>query len=656
MPTLQELAAAGVKGDNPQLYRGGSSAGPTGPVLDPGAAFAPPPYPSLNTRSGTYGRAQASGQMNVTGGAQNTAQRAGYTPPDNSPMQTPGNNLVNPGYAEQAFEYTQNRLLEDPYADQLGAAYNNTQKPSQGENSLNQTLGTLNGPGQGEQYWNQVQGQYMDPFAGEQFARQATQNFQAQGPASAFNQQAQQDHYQDYTNYSTGNAQGQYGQSSGQLANGTQGEQGLGQIAGQYGSQGTYTGQNHAQGQYQQNAASGPMAAQQFYDQVGGQYEQLGQYQDPNRAAGQYEQTQQAFGDLPVANFDPFFDRAIQLGTQDYNRQTAGRGVYGSSEALSGVGNIITDLNAQRALKGFDAEMQRAQEQRARQQLLGEQARQGDLSGLGAFAANQQGLQTFGNLANQAGNQTLQQQTMLGNQARDADLSATDAFRSNLEGASTFANINNQLASQELGRHELLGNMANSADSQATAAQNARTSAMSAFGNIADSADRAETDRYQATTNAMNNADRTAIDRMNSGADIAFRGDDSRRADYETNARVAENAARLGLDRNLQAADISNTQSGNDLDRLREFNQTANTAENSRQNRQMSKIQEVAGMSRDMANLTSSAFDALKKGDQAAFEQSWQAQMLPALQAAGKSQQEIDQFKSDLLSVASFAV
>lgn len=632
----------------------------------PDAAFAQPTatgasQPSLGATSSIYRGAQQQGQMTQTGGAlpsnlRNPSLADSPWGDPSSPMQSPGNNLVNPGYAEQAFEYTQNRLLEDPYADQLGAAYNNTQKPSQGESYLNQNLGTLNGPGQGEQYWNQVQGQYMDPFAGEQFARQATQNFQAQGPASAFNQQAMGDHYQDYTNYSTGNAQGQYGQSAGQLAGGTQGEQGLGQIAGDYGSKGTYTGQNNAQGQYQQNAASGPLAAQQFYDQVQGQYGELGQYQDPNRAAGQYEQTQQAFGDLPIANFDPFYDRAIQLGTQDYNRQSAGRGVYGSSEALSGVGNIITDLNAQRANRSFDAEMQRAQEQRARQQLLGEQARQGDLSGLGAFAANQQGLQTFGNLANQAGNQTLGQQTMLGNQARNADLSATDAFSANLEGASTFANINNMQANQELGRHELLGNMANSADSQATAAQNARTSAMSAFGNIANAADSAETNRYQASTNAMNNADRTALDRMNSGAEIAFKGDDSRRQDYETSSRVAESAARLGLDRNIQGANISQTQSQNDLNRLDSFNSTANVAENSRQGRQLAKIQEVANMSTAVSNAMGSAMSALQAGDQQAFEQKWQAEMLPALQKAGMSQQEAESFKNDLMQLGNIAI
>jgi hypothetical protein len=629
--------------------------GTTGPIF-PDAAFASgsgaAPQPRIAGRASAAFGSPGYSQATQSWMKQNTPAPA----PAPSPMQTPGNNLVNPGYAEQAFEYTQNRLLEDPYSGQLGAAYDNTQTASKGENYLNQNLGSLNGPGQGEQYWNQVQGQYQDPFAGEQFARQATQNFQAQGPASAFNQQAQGDHYDAYTNYSTGNAQGQYGQSAGQLAGGTQGEQGLGQIAGDYGSKGTYNGQNNAQGQYQQNAASGPLAAQQFYDQVGGSYGELGQYQDPNRAAGQYEQTQQAFGDLPIANFDPFYDRAIQLGTQDYNRQSAGRGVYGSSEALSGVGNIITDLNAQRANRSFDAEMQRAQEQRARQELLGNQARQGDLSGLGAFAANQQGLQTFGNLANQAGNQTLNQQTMLGNQARDADVSATDAFGANLAGASTFANINNMQANQELGRHELLGSMANSADTQATSAQNARTNAMSAFGDIASSADNAETNRYQASTNAMNQADQTGLDRMNSGAEIAFKGDDSRRQDYETSSRVAESAARLGMDRNLQGANISNTQSQNDLNRLDSFNSTANTAENSRQNRQMAKIQEVSNMSRDMSNMVGNALDALKKGDQAGFEQQWEAEMVPKLQAAGKSEQEIAALKSDLMGLVPLAV
>ncbi len=350
------------------------------------------------------------------------------------PTQDPGNNWTNPGYGEQAFNYSQNMLLNDPYADAFQSQYDQTQQASQGEQFINQNLGSLSGPGQGEQDGNQVQGQYMSPCAGEQFTRQATQNFSPSGASGSFNNNLQ-GQYNDFVNYQgAGNSQGQYAASAGQLGNGTQAESNMAGIAAGYSQ---YGGGNNALGQYQSNAGYGPMAAQSFFDQVGGSYDSMGRYTDPNLAAGQYAQTQGAFGDMPIAEFDPFYDRASQLATQDYNRQAAGRGVYGSSEALSGVGNVITDIEAQRANRSFDAEMQRTQEQRMRQQLLGEQARMGDLSSQGAFAANMSGLETFGNLANQAGNQTIAQQTMLGNQARNADLTGLDAFNANTDDAQT---------------------------------------------------------------------------------------------------------------------------------------------------------------------------------------------------------------------------
>ena len=554
----------------------------------------------------------------------------------------PGFNLQNPGYTEQAFNYLQNRLMEDPSQQYLQNMGNQLLNPSAGENYMNQNLGTLDGPGMGEQYWNAVQGQFMDPFAGEQFARQATQNFQAQGPASAFYNQAM-GQYGDFTGYNTQNAQGQYNQSAASLAGGTQGENGLAGLAGQYGAIGQYNGANNALGQYQQNAGSGPMAAQSFFDQVGGQYGQLGQYSGPNLSAGQYAQTQQAFGDLPIANFDPYYDRAIQLGTQTYNRDAAGRGVYGSSEALSGVGNVVADLNAERANRSFDAEMQRAVEQRNRQQLLGQQAQMGDQSSLAAFNSNLQGLNTFGNLANNAGNQTLAQQTMLGNQARQADLSGLDAFNANLSGVNTFANVNNMLGNQELSRNELLGNMANNADSQATAAQNARTSALSAFGNIAGQADTAETNRYTASTNAMNNADRTALDRLNTGADIAFRGDDSRRADYDTSMNQARQAANLGMDRQRLGADVMNTASGNDLARLNATMGAAGQAEGDRQGRVNSALDNAASYSRDIANQLGKAFEQFDQSGQADWENMTQAEMTQYIQALNISEKDKDQ-------------
>jgi hypothetical protein len=517
--------------------------------------------------SGAFSPASAATLAALT--AKNSgAQPAGSPLPGTGPMQNPGNNLVNPGYSEQAFNLTQNRLLEDPFAGTMQSAATAAGTPSQGENYLNQNLGTLNGPGQGEQYWNQQQGQFNSPFQGEQFARQATQQMGASGPASQFNAQAQSQ-YSDFTGF-----------------------------------QGT----GNAQGQFQQNAQGGPLAGQQFYDSVAGQAGTTGRYTDPNLAARQYQQTQEAFGDLPIANFDPFYDRASQLGVQNYNRQAAGRGVYGSSEALSGVGNVITDIEAQRANRSFDAEMQRAQEQRARQGLLGEQARAGDLSSLSAFGANLSGLETFGGLANAAGNQTLGQQTMLGNQA-------------------------------------------NMADSQALGVQQANISGLNAMGNIAGQADTSETNRFTARTQAMNNADRTALDRVGLGADLAFRTDDTNRADYATEAGVANNAAQLGLDRARTQAGIASQGSAQDLARLNSFNNQAQGAEGQRQERQNSAIRASENTQKIMSDIMSQGLDKVFAQDQQAFEDYFQATIVPALQAKGMSDAEIARERQNMQGI-----
>jgi len=479
--------------------------------------------------------------------------------PAPSPLQAPGQNMKNPGLGEQAINVTQNRLLEDPSQGLLSQAQKNTQTQSAGEQNINQNLGTLQGPGQGDQYWSQVSGQFNDPFAGEQFTRQATQNFGASGPASAFYNQSM-GQYGDFTGFSgPQNSQGQYGASAASLSGGTQGENGLSQIAGGYDS--------------------------------------MGKYGDPNLAAGQYAQTQGAFGAMPIANFDPFYDRARQLATQDYNRQSAGRGVYGSSEALSGVGNVITDIEAQRANRSFDAEMQRTQEQRARQQLLGEQARMGDLSSLAAFGAN-------------------------------------------LSGAETFGNINNQLASREIDRNQLLGNLANNADSQALGAQNANISGLNAFANISQNADSAETNRYTATTTAQNNADRTAIDRLQTGANIADTVDDNNRQDYDSGVRAAESGARIGLDRNQQGANIAQNMSQNDLNRLTEFNNASQGAENQRQSRVQSQINATFKNNEQIQNVLGNASASAAKYDADAFEDYYKAEIAPLLQAGSYDQQQ----------------
>ena len=495
--------------------------------------------------------------------------------PQGQPLQNPGNNLTNPGYSEQGALYTQNRLLEDPFGQTQQNLAGQAGQASSGENYLNQNLGSLSGAGQGEQYWNQVQGQFQDPFAGEQYARQATQNMSPNGPASAFYDQAM-GQYGDFTGYSgPQNAQGAYGNAQGQLGNGTQGQQGLSDLAGQYGD--------------------------------------IGQYGDPNLAAGQYAQTQQAFGDMPIANFDPFYDRARQLGVQSYNQGAAGRGVYGSSEALSGVGNVITDIEAQRANRSFDAEMQRTQEQRMRQQLLGEQARAGDLSSLSAFGANLAGVETFGNLNNQMG----------------------------------------QLQNQS---QEILGNMANNADSQALGAQQANIAGVNAFGSLASNADTAETNRYQATTTAMNNADRTGIDRLTAGANIADMADDNARGDYEAEAGAATNAATVRNNRLQTGSNIASTGSRDDLARLNSFNDAAGTAEDDRLSRLGEGNRMTEAGQRIMQDIISSGMGEMFAQDQQAFEDYANTTLIPQLQAAGLSQQQIEHELASLRNIVQGAV
>jgi hypothetical protein len=513
------------------------------------------PYTQASTIGGT-------GSTAWQGGSSATPQThpafANFDDPSlRPPLQAPGNNMLNPGYTEQGVEAVQNRLLQDPYADQMQDQYQQTQTPSAGEDYLNENLGSLAGPGQGEQYWQQQQGAFNGPGQGSEFTRGATAAFSPEGQAGAFNNQAQ-GQYDDFANYQgAGNAQGQYGE----------------------------------------NAAFGPNASQAFYDQAAGDYDSRGTFSDPNRAAGQYEQTQGAFGDMPIAQFDPFYDRARQLGVQSYNQDAAGRGVYGSSESLSGVGNVITDIEAQRANRSFDAEMQRAQEQRMRQQLLGEQARAGDLSALGAFDANLAGTKTYGDLASQAASNTTAQQTMLGNQADAADDNAQAAQDSNIRGV------------------DVLGGIANNADARAT-------------------------DRYRETTGAMNAADRNDVDRLRAGADIADMADDNARGDYDSSNAAAVSSASTRdqrIDTGIQAADVG---SDNDLARLDEFGDQTGQAEDDRQNRAQSQINEVASMSRDMANLIGKSLESLMGKDQEAFDDAWQASILPALQAAGLSEQE----------------
>jgi hypothetical protein len=529
------------------------------------------PPPPLYTNSTGSGRRDPLGYgspppMGAGPGA--AAFNSTYTGP---PAYNPGENINTPGYGQQAFEHTQNMLLNDPNAAQYQDLYQQTQQQNQGEQFINQNLGSLSGPGQGNQYWNQQQDFYTNPGAGTNYVQNATGNFSPTGAASAFNDQAQGS-FGAFTQWGgAGNTQGQYGQSAGELAGGTQAEGNLAAIAG-------------------------------GYQQYGG----------PNLAAGQYSQTQAAFGDLPIAEFDPFFDRARQLATQDYNRQAAGRGVYGSSEALSGVGNVITDIEAQRALRSFDAEMQRAQEQRARQQLLGEQARAGDQSSI-------------------------------------------EGYQASTEAAQTYGNINRDMGQLQLDRNELLGDMAFNADTVAQQAQDSNIRGMDVLGGIANNADRAETDRYEASTRAMLDADRLELDRRNAGADIAFRSDDADRADYIAETNAAQASSNAANDRLRAGREILDSSSGNDLQRVEAFNRWAQSAEGQRMARQLAQLNITQEQQRTLLDFLQRMDDRTIGGDQARSEDEILAELAPVMEEMGMAKEDQEKFERLLVELVKTA-
>lgn len=146
---------------------------------------------------------------------------------------------------------------------------------------------------------------------------------------------------------------------------------------------------------------------QQFWNQVQGKFNTQGQYGGPNLAAESYNRT---VGQIPGSlqpSFDKAFDRAKETAVGDANSQAAARGAYGSSQALNNVGNVITDIEAQRANRASDFALQDSQNQANWQGLAGQQGRAADQSSMQGFGTNLQGIQSFGDMAFNAEGQDL---------------------------------------------------------------------------------------------------------------------------------------------------------------------------------------------------------------------------------------------------------
>lgn len=100
---------------------------------------------------------------------------------------------------------------------------------------------------------------------------------------------------------------------------------------------------NQNQNLWTKGAFGAPGQGQQFWNQIQGDYNKAGQNLQPQ--------------------FDKAYDRAQEKAVGTANAQAAARGVYGSSQALNNIGNIITDSEANRANAYTDFALKNAQNQ-----------------------------------------------------------------------------------------------------------------------------------------------------------------------------------------------------------------------------------------------------------------------------------------------------
>lgn len=103
-------------------------------------------------------------------------------------------------------------------------------------------------------------------------------------------------------------------------------------------------------------------------DWVNKQLPQLDPNQNPGQGSQYWNQVAGQYNNPKAQNlqpqFDAAFDRARENAVGAANAQAAARGVYGSSQALNNVGNVISDVEAARAGAASDFALRNAANQR----------------------------------------------------------------------------------------------------------------------------------------------------------------------------------------------------------------------------------------------------------------------------------------------------
>lgn len=198
---------------------------------------------------------------------------------------------------------------------------------------------------------------------------------------------------------------------------------------------------------YGQNAESfgAPGAGEQHWEGLNGSQNQFTQgYQGPNNAQTAFNDMRGAMPGSVQPTFDTAYDRALDKGVSALNTQAASRGNYGSSSALTGVGGVISDIEAARAKEAGDFALRDQAEQRAWRTGIANAGRGADLSGIGQFDAGLRGITEIGGLALDVGDQQLARDKFAGEMASEAQIREQDRLSSAADLA--FAESNENLS------------------------------------------------------------------------------------------------------------------------------------------------------------------------------------------------------------------
>ena len=132
---------------------------------------------------------------------------------------------------------------------------------------------------------------------------------------------------------------------------------------------------------------AGPGAAESFWDQMQGRFTAPDVGQSTNRAEEAYQAFRGTPRDLPPdAGLSEYYNRAVETGTGDINKQLAARGLYGSKEGIQQISDLDSALRAEEANRSADYRLRADAANQAAAGLTG------SLAG-GADASSRQGSQ-----------------------------------------------------------------------------------------------------------------------------------------------------------------------------------------------------------------------------------------------------------------------